>query len=249
MEKLKAIIAEDEEPARKRMLSLLSEFPEVEIVGVAQDGLETLELVEQLQPDVVFLDIEMPGLNGIDVVLNFPSEVKPHVIFTTAYAEYAIKAFEVNAVDYLLKPFSKERLKQAIEKVLKNKKEQTAAPSWHSLAESLSYLRSEKLPVLVGDRYKLIPYEDIYTIEVGQRATHVYTYRGSYRINASIEHLEKRLPSEYFFRANRSALINLKHIQEIVLWFGNRYKVIMNNGRDIIISRERSKLLRKALKL
>jgi DNA-binding LytR/AlgR family response regulator len=247
---LRILIAEDEEPARNKMLRLLGEFDEVEVVAVATNGLDAFNGILEHQPDVAFLDIEMPGMNGLDVVSQLPPDVFPHVVFATAYNEHAIKAFELNAMDYILKPFSKERLQQALEKAGLGDDEDRPVRREvaQKLAEELSPANLEKIPIPTADRYKLVDFDEVVCIEVEERMTNIYTINKSYPINMTLETFERKLPAERFIRISRSAIINVQAIEEVVLWFGNRYKVVLSNGKEVISSRERSKVLKKMLK-
>lgn len=247
-EKLLAIIAEDEAPAQKKMLRLLKDIDEIEVVGVASNGIEALDLVQEKHPDILFLDIEMPGLKGTEVVLALQElEHQPYVIFTTAYNTYAVQAFELNAIDYLLKPINKDRLIQAIEKV----KSQNFIPPKEVLERFQNSPISSTLeffPILAGDRYRLIPIEHIHMFEIINKEVHICTEEGEFTItNVTLDAIEKRLPKNRFLRVNRSAIVNLNSVKEIIFWFGSRYKVQLKNDKSIICSREKSKLLREQL--
>ena len=254
MSKLKVLIADDEMPARNKMKRLLSRFENIEIIHLAENGLDALENIQKLKPDIAFLDIEMPGLTGIEVAGSLEGEHVPHIVFATAYNEYAIKAFELNAIDYLLKPFNEERLGAAIEKITKNAAE---PPKAETTKEKLENLRNDpnvklpfstKIPIPTHDRYKLVDFDEVVCIEVEDRNTILYTMEKSYTMNQTLDYFEKRLPSDKFMRVNRSSLIGLEHVKEVVIWFGNRFKIILNNGRDVISSREKSKILKQILK-
>ncbi len=253
MSKLKVLIADDEAPARKKMLRLLGEHNGLEVIHVAENGLDALEHIDKLKPDIAFLDIEMPGLNGIEVASSLKNHI-PFIVFATAYNEYAIKAFELNAVDYLLKPFNEERLAQTIEKIQANPKgkaieqQQKAIEELDRNADGLKLPFSNKIPIPTFDRYKLIDYEEVICIEVEERNTILYTKEKSYSLNQTLDYFEKKLPSDRFLRVNRSCLIGLEHVQEIVIWFGNRFKIVLTNGKDVISSREKSKILKQVLK-
>lgn len=265
MQKLKVLIADDEAPARNKMVRLLQEFDQVQIVNVSTNGLEAYDNILKLNPDVVFLDIEMPGQNGLELVRNLPPEYRPHIVFATAYNEHAITAFEINAVDYLLKPFNKERVQQTLDKIQRQPKPNDDAAATapavangapadvydvaDSVAESLHTPALNKIPVPTADRYKLIDYDDIVSIEVDDRVTTIYTHDKAYPINMTLEAFEKRLPPQQFIRISRAAIINIQTVKEIVLWFSNRYKVVLTNKREVVSSREKSKLLKHLLKL
>lgn len=247
------LIADDEELARKKMKRLLGKFDEYEIVEEAANGEEALQLIKEKKPDIAFLDIEMPGLNGIEVAAALSEKDIPYIVFATAYNEHAIKAFELNAIDYLLKPFNEERLGACLEKIEgsprgKYLKQQQKAIRAIESDDSLSLPFSNKIPIPTFDRYKLIDFDDVICIEVEERNTILYTAEKSYTLNQTLDYFEKKLPREKFLRVNRSSLIGLLHVKEIVIWFGNRFKIVMTNGKDVISSREKSKILKQVLK-
>ncbi|MFN8396947.1 MAG: LytTR family DNA-binding domain-containing protein [Bacteroidia bacterium] len=253
MSKLRVLIADDEAPARKKMVRMLAEYESIEIVHESENGLDALEHIDKLKPDIAFLDIEMPGLNGIEVATNLQGDNIPFIVFATAYNEYAIKAFELNAIDYLLKPFNEERLAQTIDKIEASPRAKTVEAQQRAIEEiertdGLRLPFSNKIPIPTFDRYKLIDYTDVILIEVEERNTVLYTRDKSYTLNQTLDYFEKKLPTDRFLRVNRSSLIGLEHVQEIVIWFGNRFKIILTNGKDVISSREKSKILKQVLK-
>lgn len=254
MPTLRVLIADDELPARNKMKRLLKKIDGVELVHIAENGFDALEHVQSLKPDLVFLDIEMPGMNGLEVAESIDLETMPSVVFATAYSEHAIKAFELNAQDYLLKPFNEERLRAAIDKVKNNRsgtsldKEKIAQILKSELADEVKSPFSNKVPIPTRDRYKLVDYEDVICIEVEERSVRLFTSEKSYLLNHTLDTFERKLPSEMFFRVNRSCIINEKHIKEIVIWFGNRFKIILSNDKEVISSREKSKILKQKLK-
>jgi len=254
MSKLRVLIADDEQPARNKMKRLLGKINTVEVVAVAENGLEALEKIHNEKPDLVFLDIEMPGMNGLEVAENIDLDEMPSVVFATAYSEHAIKAFEVNAIDYLLKPFNEERLRATVDKVSENRsdtaldKNKIAEILKSELAEDIKVPFSNKVPIPTRDRYKLVDYSDVVCIEVEERSVRLFTKERSYLLNHTLDTFERKLPSDMFFRVNRSCIIGLKHVREIVIWFGNRFKIILTNDKEVISSREKSKILKQVLK-
>lgn len=253
MTKLKILIADDELPARNKMKRMLDALEVASEIWEAENGLQALEQIRINQPDLVFLDIEMPGKTGLEVAEEL-AEDAPLIIFATAYNEHAVKAFEVNAMDYLLKPFNQERLSASIQRALKNghqgldKEKIQSVKEPNDAAEGVMPF-SNKIPVPNRDRYKLIDYEEVVCIEIEDRNVRLFTKDKSYLLNHSLETFEKRLPSESFFRVNRSTIINFSQVKEIVIWFGNRFKIIMSNDKEIISSREKTKILKHVLKI
>jgi DNA-binding LytR/AlgR family response regulator len=254
MPNLRVLIADDELPARNKMKRLLKKMDDVELIHIAENGFDALEHIQTLKPDLIFLDIEMPGMNGLEVAESIDIEVMPSVVFATAYSEHAIKAFELNAQDYLLKPFNEERLRSAIEKVQNNRsetsldKEKIAKIFKSELAEEIKTPFANKVPIPTRDRYKLVDYTEVVCIEVEERSVRLYTKEKSYLLNHTLDTFERKLPGDMFFRVNRSCIIGLKHVKEIVIWFGNRFKIILSNDKEVISSREKSKILKQVLK-
>lgn len=253
MSKIRVFIADDEEPARKKMQRLLENYEQLEIVGLAEDGLQALDSIVELEPDVVFLDIEMPGLNGLEVVQNLPKNLHPFVVFATAYQEHAVKAFELNSIDYLLKPVTKERINATIEKIQKNLALQDPPKlpieELHQQLQQNGFQFNHKIPIPTADRYKLVDLEDIILVQVEERLTHIFTAERRFMVNQTLEQFEKKLPPNIFVKVNRSAIVNLSHVKEFVIWFGHRLKLILTNGMEVICSRERSKSLKQILDL
>ncbi len=253
MSMIRVLVADDEEPARKKMQRMLEKYAEIEIVGFAENGLQALDMIVELKPDVVFLDIEMPGLNGLEVVQNIPKKLNPMIIFATAYQEYAVKAFELNSVDYLLKPINKERMEATINKIQKNlaflETYKIPIDDLSNQLQQNGFQFNNKIPIPTADRYKLVDIEDIILVQVEERFTHIFTTDKQFIINQSLEQFEKKLPNQNFVKVNRASIVNLKHIKEFVLWFGHRLKLILTNGMEVICSREKSKSLKHLLDL
>ncbi|MEO0585814.1 MAG: LytTR family DNA-binding domain-containing protein, partial [Bacteroidota bacterium] len=170
------------------------------------------------------------------------------------YHEHAIKAFDLNAQDYLLKPFNEDRLRQAVNKVGENRlgsaldKKKLADLLKSELVDDIKVPFSNKVPIPTRDRYKLVDYSEVVCIEVEERSVRLFTKEKSYLLNHTLDTFERKLPSDMFFRVNRSCIIGLKHVKEIVIWFGNRFKIILSNEKEVISSREKSKILKQVLK-
>ncbi len=229
---LKAVIVDDEELARERLARMLARFGDrIEVTGMAADGIEALTLLERLRPDVVFLDIRMPGLDGFAMLEQLDSV--PAVIFTTAYDAYALKAFDENAVDYLLKPVEKERLARAIEKAerYRDGEGELLHRRLRDILKNMERAPAQQLTVRTGDRVFFIRYEDICYFEAADKLVSLFTAEESYICDLSLNELEKRLPPESFRRVHRSVLVNIHHIREAQKWFGGRYRLVMNDKR------------------
>jgi DNA-binding LytR/AlgR family response regulator len=246
--KLRTLIVDDEKQARERLKRLLSGNDAVDIIGEAADGREAVEKIEEMEPDLILLDIQMPVLDGFEVLKMLRKP--PPVIFVTAYDEYAIKAFEVNALDYLLKPFSKTRLEQAMERAfqeLTGKTDFTGKMNalFQTLNEQKRYL--ERIAVRHEGRIFVIPASAIEWIGAEEGDNYIHAGNKSYLTGYTLEELERRLNPATFFRAHRSAIINLNSVKEVIPWFAGSYKVRLGSGAEVDISRNRVKELRKII--
>ena len=227
---MKAIIVDDERLARNELRSLLSEFPEIDIIEECDGAESAIVAVDQLKPDVVFLDIHMPGKDGFGVLEEL--DYMPHVIFVTAYDEYAIKAFDVNALDYLLKPIETDRLKSAIEKV----KAELSTPV--EVSEKLGL--NNQVFVKDGDRCWFVNLSDVPMFESEGNYVRVYFEKNKPLILKSLNNLAGRLDEDVFFRANRKFIINLNWIDTIENWFNGGLMVKLKNGEQVEISRRQA---------
>lgn len=257
---LKALIVDDEQLAREELSYLLGQVSGVEVIAQAGHGLEGLRLTEELTPDLVFLDVQMPGLTGFEVarrLLKMPSP--PEIVFVTAYDQYAIDAFEVNAVDYLLKPVELARLSQTVERSGRRISTDRAA---HSLAnqdlERIVQLvaerqhRRERLAVKVGERFLLIQADEIIYASVADDVITIVTGAVAGTSNyRTLDELQAHLDPAQFWRVHRSHLVNINKIKEIVPWFSRNYILKMKDPKatEIPVSRSQTKRLREYLKL
>ena len=226
-----ALIVDDERLARLELRRLLAAHPEVEIVGEARNAEEALELAANLAPDVLFLDIQMPGMTGFDLLERL--EDVPQVIFTTAYDAYALKAFEVNALDYVLKPVAPARLAAALAKV-------RMAPRQDRL---------ERVFVRDGDRCWIVRLPDIFLLESEGNYTRVHFASERPLIRRSLNALEEQLDPAMFFRAGRKEILNLKWIEKVEIGVGGGLVVVLRGGPTVELSRRQSVRLREILSL
>ena len=254
---ISALIVDDEKPAREELTYLLKGFPEVNVVAQAKNGLEAFSLIKEHAPDLVFLDVEMPGLNGFGVIKRLVDKKVPlpHIVFATAYDQYAVQAFEVNAVDYVLKPFDKGRVARAVARTRKMMEAQESpAQRIESLLELWEQRRAQpaKLLLRTGQRLTLIDADDLVyaTIEDGliTLVTREMEGTSNYR---TIEELQASLDPNFFWRAHRSYLVNINRIKEVVPWFKSSYQLRMDDkkGSEIPVSRAQTRRLRELLKL
>jgi DNA-binding LytR/AlgR family response regulator len=247
------LIVDDESPARDRLRRMLAGIEAVEIVGEAESGVQAVEMIEQQNPDLVLLDIQMPGLDGFEVIEAL--EEPPPVIFVTAYDEYAIRAFEVNALDYLLKPFSQERLERAIRRAREELTEERdyagrLTPLLESLADQGRYVT--RLAVhdrrSGRDRIRVLDVDEIDWISTEREEVLVHVGEGAYPIRRTLFELEARLDPARFFRAHRSAIVNLDRVQEIIPWFKGSHRLRLTTGAEVDLSRRRARALRELLR-
>lgn len=250
---MRSLIVNDEEPARSRLRRLLAAHPEIEITGEARDGLEAIELVEQLRPDLLFLDIAMPGLTGFEVLHAVPPEVPlPLVVFVTGFDRHALAAFEANALAYLLKPVETERLAQAVERALK-----LGAAADDALKERQRVHRvAREAPKVLRQivcrgqgRLLLMPPEQILWFEVQSGIVKARTETGAFWVNYQLAELEASLPAELFFRARREALVNVNRIKEIRPYFKSGFLLIMADAAatEIVVSERQARLFRQRI--
>jgi len=245
---VRILIVDDEAPARQRLKRLLANIEEMEITGEAADGVQAVELIERQQPDLVLLDIQMPGLDGFGVVEAL--EQPPPIIFITAYDEYAIRAFEINALDYLLKPFSKERLEQAIGRAREAQRDeqrftQQLVPLLESLASQGQYLT--RLAVRAPNRIRVLNADEVDWISVEAEQTFVHVGNEAFPIQRTLADLETRLDPTCFFRTHRSAIVNLDRVKEIIPWFKGSHKLRLTTGAEVDLSRAQARALRRIL--
>ena len=248
MNPMRAVIVDDELPARERLRRLLAEIETVDVVGEADSGQRAVELIETLSPDLVLLDIQMPGLNGFEVIEALQDP--PPVIFVTAYDEYAIRAFEVNALDYLLKPYSRERLAQAVGRAQELcGEDRDMGAGFGRLLETLASegRYADRLAVRDGERIRVLDVEHVDWIDVADERVMVHVGDEAYQVRRTLTELEKRLDPACFFRAHRSALVNLSKISEVIPWFKGSHKLRLSSGAELDLSRAQARALRKLL--
>ncbi len=249
---IRTLVVDDEKLARDRLTGFLSGVAGVEVVGQAGDGVEALQAIEQSRPDLVFLDVQMPGMDGFQV-LRALREPLPQVVFATAWDEYAIRAFEVGAIDYLLKPYARGRVEAAVGRVRTRLGSDHPAPDLERVLRRLEEREKvymTQVPVHSGKRILIVPVTDVLWFGVEYRLVYAHTQERGYMTNYTLRELEERLDPTLFFRAHKSSLVNLPHVKEIVPWFGGRYKLVMRDqaGSEVALSRAQARELRARLK-
>ena len=262
---LRAVVVDDEQLARDELGYLLGRVGGVEIVGQAGNGVEALAAIQRLQPEIVFLDVQMPGLTGFEVARRLLETRAPsQIIFVTAYDQHAIEAFEVNAVDYLLKPVEQARLDVAVDRARRRISVEQALDRGASPGVDPAQLekivqlvaerqrRRERLAIKVGERFMLVQAEDVIYASLGDDGIAVVTDAHAGMSNyRTLDELQDRLDSSVFWRVHRSHLVNINKIKEIVPWFSRNYILRMKDAKttEIPVSRTQTKRLREYLKL
>ena len=258
---LRTVVVDDERLAREELCYLLGQIGGIELIGQSADGLDALKVIENANPDLVLLDVQMPGLTGFEVARRLlDSGAEAHIVFVTAFDRHAIEAFEVDAVDYLLKPVELDRLGTALEKVrrrIQTDRRFSAAPAAAELERLLERLaerqhRREQLAVKVGDRFMLVHADDVLHASVEDDVITVVTNSLSGTSNyRTLDELQARLDPAVFWRVHRSHLVNINKIKEIVPWFSRNFLLRMKDakGTEIPVSRSQTKRLREYLKL
>jgi len=243
---IRAIIIDDERLARNELKKLLMDFPEIEVIAEAANASEGVEKIDSLNPDLIFLDIQMPGKTGFDMLSEL--ERAPNVIFTTAYDEYALKAFEVNALDYLLKPVEPKRLADALQKLqLEEDKEPI---SDHTISVNRSILgEHDQVFVKDGERCWFVKLSDIRLFESVGNYAKVYFGANKPLILKSLNALEERLDEKVFFRANRKHIVNLRLIEKIEPYFNGGLLLEMKGGEKIEVSRRQTVKFKEMMSL
>jgi len=240
--KIRAIVADDQPMARDRLVALLSEEDDIEVVATAVSGSEAVDAVRRLSPDLVFLDIQMPEMDGITVVEAIGTDRMPPTVFVTAYDEFAVQAFEVHAVDYLLKPFGRARLQKALTRVRGQLERTHASALADRLMSVIDELRKptlagERLIIRTGGRVTFVNVEQIDWIEAEGNYARIHAASESHLVRETMVSLQARLGESQFFRIHRSRIVNVARIKELTLRGGGDYEVVLTNGLTLGLSR------------
>ena len=262
MQMMRVLVVDDEQLAREELCFLLTEANGIEIVGQAGDGVEALRLAGALQPDVIFLDVQMPGLSGFEVARRaIEAEIPSQLVFVTAFDQYALDAFGVNAVDYVLKPVDADRLEQTLERVRRRLASEQAAKlplSAQDLERVISAVqarqggRRDQLAIRSGERFFLVQTDEVVHASLVDEGIVVVTNAVSGTSNyRTLDELQARLDPAIFWRVHRSHLVNITKIKEIVPWFSRNYLLRMKDqkGTEIPVSRSQTRRLREYLQL
>ena len=251
---LSTLVVDDEELARQELTFLLKDFPEVEVLETATNGIEAVKLISELEPDLVFLDVQMPGLDGLSVIrkLRDKGGELPYFVLTTAFDQYAVEAFRLEALDYVLKPIERERLSESITRARRTIEERQAEEAAADETEERIPLQRSKILVKTNNRNMIVDAQDmIYaTIDDGLITVVTSTFEGqsNYR---TIEELQSNLDPNLFWRVHRSFLVNINKIREVIPWFKSSFQLKMDDKKqtEIPVSRIQTKRLRTLLKI
>jgi two-component system LytT family response regulator len=247
MTKIKTLIIDDEQLARELIKNYLADYSFIEIIAECTDGFKGMKAIQELQPDLIFLDVQMPKLTGFEMLELL--ENPPVVIFTTAYNEYAIKAFDINAIDYLLKPFSRERFSKAIEKV-KEKSERKENESG-KLKEFVNKIagseKTERVVVKTGTKIQVIPVDSILYLEAQDDYVMLYTAEGKFLKQQTMKHYESTLDDAAFVRIHRSYIVNIHQVVRIEPYEKESWQVVLKNNSKLPMSKSGYSLLKKRL--
>ena len=251
----RAIIVDDEAPARTELQYLLEKYRDITVVHLSPNGIDASEYLQQNPVDIVFLDIQMPKVTGLELateIISGKKENVPYIIFVTAYDEYAVKAFELNAVDYLLKPVEPERLDSTVERIRKQIK---SAPHYsRRVEESISRISEKKecetVTVYFDGRFYPLKLKNLIMVSAGEKYSVLHTEAGNYEYRKIISEVEELLPSEKFFRSHRSYIINLDYIETIDFDMHNRFAVSLKGiKKQIPVSRNRTRDFKEKMKI
>ncbi|MCK5153295.1 MAG: response regulator transcription factor [Spirochaetales bacterium] len=229
---ISVLIVDDEKPAREEIEFLLNKIPGINISGIVEGGHEAIEFMEKFMPDLIFLDIKMPEMNGFEVAEKLQLDRNsPGIIFITAYDKFAIKAFEINALDYILKPFSRERLEKSIERFISQRhlEKNTNFNSISKLIDKMQLQEASPRHITIpqGEHFKPILIDNIVAVSADGRDVNIQTIDGMFQYSKSITSMDDFLENNDFFRCHRGYIININHIKKINIWFNNTYQLEM----------------------
>ncbi len=242
MTKIRTMVVDDETMARERIVGLLQQEPDIELIGQCADGAQAVNAIHDQQPDLVFLDVQMPACDGFGVIRQVGAERMPAVVFTTAYDEYALKAFEVHALDYLLKPFGRDRFQQALAHARTHVERRRAGDLGRRLMALVQDVkpepqRLERMVVKSGGRVYFLRTDDIVWVEAAGNYVRLHQGEGSHLFRETMNGMEARLDPQQFVRIHRSRIVNSDRIKELQPWFNGEYVVILDNGTRLTLSR------------
>ena len=242
MADLRVLLVDDEPLARERLRTFLSREPGVTVIGECSNGDDAVIIARQEQPDILFLDVQMPGLNGFEVLEKLQGVAQPAVVFTTAYDQYAVKAFDIHAVDYLLKPFDRERFKVALDRAVTRASARRPDDLQGKLAAMLADLRAgakqpERIPIKSNGRVSFVLIQDIDWVGSADNYVELHVGAHSHLIRETMNSISLRLPTEQFVRISRTSIVNLARVKELQPLFHGEYAVTLTSGARLTLSR------------
>lgn len=260
---LKALIIDDEYPSRQELRYILEKYNNIEVIGEAAGATEALKLIQALDYDILFIDINLPGINGLDLAAKLQAmPKKPYFIFITAYEDYALRAFDVGAQDYILKPINRSRLKQTIDRIAMNiygskpetEPKETSVPAELDKKAANTAAGAEDKPIRIAydsnGKIYLIDEDEIYFAFSKGDSVYIKTAEGALHTRYTLKELEKRLNSKYFIRTHRSYLVNMKHVKEIKPFFNGTFILVIKDKEksEVLVSRNQAKKIRELYK-
>lgn len=253
MNKIRTVIIDDEPAAREGVRMLLENDSEISVIAECANGCEAIATINEQEPDLIFLDVQMPEINGFEVLETIEAKQMPNVIFVTAYDKYAIRAFEIHALDYLLKPFTVERFSKALARVKTQINEKETGDLSQKLTALLENLKPdagylERFVVKNVGRISFVSTEEIYWIEAADVYVNLHTAREFYSIRGAISRLEARLDPTRFLRVHRSTIVSIRHIKELTPLFHGEYLITLDNGKNLTSSRNYNDKLQTLLR-
>jgi len=249
---IRALIVDDEPIARQILREELRAYADIEIAGEAENGTQALERIARLKPDLVLLDLQMPGLGGFEVIRRLPEDATPFIIIVTAYDQHAVRAFEAGALDYLLKPVRQERLEKAIERA----RAMRGHPG--AVAESLARLgdipdaggtagRPRRIAGKLGEEYYLLPLDDVLAFQAERETVWIVTLKGRYTATQTLRAIDQRLRGSTFQRVHRNALVNVNHVRKMTPLSSQRWMLTLGNRQELIVSKRQAHQVRQML--
>jgi two-component system, LytTR family, response regulator len=253
VKKIRTLIVDDEPLARERLAALLSGEPDVEVIGQCRDGEEAAKAIVEKTPDLVFLDIQMPQMNGFEVIETVGAERMPLVIFVTAHDQHALRAFQVRALDYLLKPFDRDRFRDALQRARQHVEREDTRDIGHRLLALVKDLRrdqprTDRIVVKSGGRLFFLRADEIDWVEAAGNYVRLHVGSTSYLLRETMTAIESRLDPEKFFRIHRCRIVNIERIQELQPWLNGEYAVLLRTGTRLTLSRGYREKLQDRLK-
>ena len=245
MSKIRVMIVDDERPARRKIRRFLESEPDIEVLGESDGGPGAVAAIRKHKPDLLFLDVQMPELDGFGVIDALGTDRLPQVVFVTAHDQFALRAFEVHALDYLLKPFDQERFRKVLERARQYLMRESEGGPDEGMKRLLDEVRAgargaryaERLLINSGERAFFLPVDRIDHVEAAKNYVRIHTGDDSYLLRGTVDGLHRRLDPAKFLRVNRSQIVNIDSIKELQPWFHGEYRIILKDGREMMWSR------------